>query len=116
MEYKQIIIIRNDLKMGKGKIAAQAAHASLEAYEKTLKEKPEWVSTWKKTGQAKIVLKTQTKKELTELFENIKKEVPATMIKDAGKTQIEAGEPTAIGIGPCPETKVNKFTKNLKLL
>ena len=116
MEFKQVIAVRADLKMGKGKIAAQSSHASLEAYEKTARERPEWVAEWKETGQAKIVVKVGSKKELIELFESAKRELPASLIRDAGRTQLEPGEPTAVGIGPCPESEVNKFTKGLKLL
>lgn len=116
MEYKQVIVVRKDLNMGTGKTAAQVAHASLEAYEKTTKKNPENISRWKEQGQAKIVLKVNSKKELLELFEKVKNVLPTSLIKDAGRTQIEAGEPTAIGIGPAAESDVNKFTKDLKLL
>ena len=116
MDLKQVIVVRNDLKMGKGKIGAQCAHASLAAYEKTLKQSPRWVSEWAQTGVAKIVLKVNSKKELLELFESVKNIFPAALIHDAGRTQIEAGEPTCIGIGPAPENEINKFTKDLKLL
>jgi len=84
MEMKQVIIIRSDLGMGKGKIAAQSSHASLAAYEKTLKKEPKWVEAWKEQGQAKIVLKVAGKKELLELFEKLKNLFPTCLIKDAG--------------------------------
>ena len=111
-----MIAVRTDLKMGKGKIAAQCCHASLEAYEKALKHSPRWVEEWKETGQAKVVVKILGKKGLLELFERAKRELPAALIKDAGRTQIEAGEPTCVGIGPAPESEIDKFTKELKLL
>src|SRR3989344_3825604 len=116
MEYKQEIIIRKDLGMGVGKTSAQTAHASLEAYEKAVREKPNWVREWKESGQTKIVVKVNSKKELLEMFEKTKKIFPTSLIKDAGRTQIEAGEPTAVAIGPAPENELNKFTKELKLL
>ena len=116
MEYKQIIVIRKDLGMGKGKIAAQSSHASLAAYEKTMKKSPEYVEAWKEQGQAKIGLQVDTKKDLLELFEELKNLFPVALIKDSGKTQIRSGEITAIGIGPVPENEINKYTKDLKLL
>ncbi|MCR4335173.1 MAG: peptidyl-tRNA hydrolase Pth2 [archaeon] len=116
MDYKQVIVIRADLGMGKGKIAAQSSHASLEAYEKTLLKDPKAIEQWKAQGQAKIVLKVNSKKELLELFQEMKNLFPCSLIKDAGRTQIEPGEPTAVGIGPAPESEINKFTKELKLL
>ena len=116
MELKQAIVIRQDLGMGKGKIGVQCAHASLAAYEKAQKQSPMWVEEWKSGGTAKIVLKIGSEKELLSLFEKVKKILPAALIKDAGRTQIEEGSPTCIGIGPAPEGEINKFTKDLKLL
>ncbi len=116
LEYKQVIVIRVDLNMGKGKLSSQAAHASVEAMEKTKIKFLEWVEEWKQTGTQKVVLKIGSEKELLELFETVKKEIPTALIKDAGRTQIKAGSATCIGIGPAPENLVNKFTGKLKLL
>ena len=115
-EFKQAIVVRTDLKMEKGKIAAQSAHASLAALEKTLQQHSEWVSEWKMRGQAKVVLKIGSEKELLELFEKAKKKLPCALIVDAGRTQIESGSKTCLGIGPAPEEKIDEFTKKLKLL
>lgn len=116
MNYKQVILVRTDLKMGKGKIAAQSSHASVEALEKTKKENPEWVEQWQIGGAAKVVLKVGSRKELLELFEELKKRFPTVLIKDAGLTQIKPGEPTTVGIGPVPENEIDEYTKELKLL
>ena len=116
MEYKQMLIVRTDLGMGKGKIAGQCAHASLAAYEKALKKESDWVDSWKEQGQAKIVVKVGSKEELLEWFEKLKKLFPCALIKDAGRTQIASGEVTCVGVGPAPENELNKFTKDLKLL
>lgn len=116
MEYKQAIVIRSDLQMGKGKIAAQSAHASLEAVEKTRSQKPDWYTEWKMQGQAKIVLKIGSEKELLELFENAKRKIPAALITDAGRTQTAPGSKTCLALGPAPEEKIDEFTKQLKLL
>jgi PTH2 family peptidyl-tRNA hydrolase len=116
MEFKQVIVVRADLKMGCGKISSQVAHASTEALEKTKARFPEWVQEWKEKGAEKVVLKINSEKELLELFEKTKKEIPSVLIKDAGKTQVKAGTSTCVGIGPCPENLVDKHTKQLKLL
>lgn len=116
MDYKQAIIVRKDLGMGAGKIAAQACHASLEAYEKAIIKEPKWVDEWKGNGQTKVVLKVNSKEELLQWFEKLKKLFPASLIKDAGRTQIAPGEATAVGVGPAPENELNKFIKELKLL
>ena len=61
---KQAIVIRSDLKMSKGKLAAQAAHASLEAYKKA---SPENAEKWESEGQKKVVLKVYGEKELIDI-------------------------------------------------
>ena len=116
MELKQVIVVRTDLGMGKGKIGAQCAHASLEAYEKAKKKNTALVEDWKNSGQAKVVVKVASEHELIALFEKVKNTLPASLIRDAGRTQIEEGSPTCVGIGPAPEAEINKFTKGLKLL
>ncbi len=116
MQFKQVIVVRSDLGMGKGKISAQVAHASLEAYEKAKKKNPQWVEAWKGSGQAKVVVKVVGAQKLLALFESVKNILPVALIHDAGRTQIEAGSVTCLGIGPGPESEINKFTKDLKLL
>lgn len=111
---KQAIIVRKDLKMKPGKIAAQAAHASLAALDKVQDEGI--VEDWKNSGMPKIVLKVNSEKELLDLFMQAKKELPCALIKDAGRTQVEPGTTTCMGIGPAEESKINKFTGKLKLL
>ena len=113
MGLKQAIVVRNDLGMGKGKIAAQASHASVDVLEKV---RPEVLEEWKQQGMKKIVLKVGSKKELLELFEQLKKLFPTALIKDAGKTEISPGEPTCIAIGPAEEIELDKFLGELKLL
>jgi len=68
-DYKQVIIVRQDLKMPKGKTAAQAAHASVEA---VLKSDKQIVKEWRQTGMAKIVLKVNSVKELIKLNQEAK--------------------------------------------
>jgi len=115
MEYKQAIIIRTDLGMKKGKIASQASHASLGAFLEAQRKDPKGTQEWL-SYQKKIVLKVESEKELLMLFEQTKNLLPHALIKDAGRTQIEPGSITALGIGPAKEDLIDKFTKNLKLL
>ncbi len=116
MDFKQAIIVRADLKMGKGKTASQCAHASLAALEKAMQKNSDWALAWKDYGQQKVVLKVNSEKELLELFELAKKKLPAALIKDAGHTQVNPGEITCMAIGPAPENEVDKLTGKLKLL
>ena len=116
MALKQVIVIRDDLEMGKGKIAAQVSHASLSAFRKAeLADK--WLARrWEAEGQKKVVLKVSSEGDLLQLFEQMKKEMPCALIRDAGHTQIEAGTVTCFGAGPAEEAKINKYTSELKLL
>lgn len=111
---KQALVVRTDLKMGKGKIAAQASHASIEAFLKAGKtEREEWLSE----GMKKIVVKVSGETELEKVFKDAKRErLPASIINDAGLTQLEPGTATAVGIGPADDDKVDKITGKLKLL
>ncbi len=51
-EFKQVIVARTDLKMGKGKLAAQVAHAALASAEESRRRNEEWYDEWKMQGQA----------------------------------------------------------------
>ncbi len=114
---KQAIVVRIDLKMGKGKVAAQVAHASLAAAEAAQQKKPSWYSGWKDGGQAKIVLKADSEQTLNELFQKARTAgLPASLIQDRGLTQVEAGTVTCLGIGPGPDSEVDAITGKLKLL
>jgi len=111
---KQVIIIRTDLKMGKGKIAAQSSHASVASM---LKARKEDMEEWMEGGMKKVVLKVASEKELLEISKKARKEkLPHELIIDAGLTQIEPGSATALGIGPAEDAKINKLTGKLKLL
>lgn len=113
MSLKQAIVVRTDLKMGRGKIAAQSAHASVSALNKiTSYAFNEWVSD----GMKKIVLRIENKKGLLDLFNKAKKKFPAALVKDAGLTQVRAGEPTCIAIGPADEIDLDLLTGKLRLL
>ncbi|MBN1923255.1 MAG: peptidyl-tRNA hydrolase [Nanoarchaeota archaeon] len=117
MELKQAIIVRTDLKMDKGKIAAQASHASVAAYHKSLQKNKDKADEWFDSGMQKIVLKASSKEELMKLKEKAARaSLVAEVIKDAGRTQIPAGSITALGIGPEIEDKIDAVIKDLKLL
>jgi peptidyl-tRNA hydrolase, PTH2 family len=114
---KQAIVVRSDLKMGKGKVAAQVAHASLAAAEATQQRKPGWYEGWKSEGQAKIVLKVESEEALNELFRRARSAgLPASLVQDRGLTQVEPGTVTCLGIGPGPDAEIDGVTGKLKLL
>jgi len=113
---KQVIVLRADLKLGVGKLAAQAAHASLEAYKAARERGPEVVERWEGEGQKKVVLRVEGEEELVGLYEKVKGELPCALIRDAGLTQLPPGTITALGIGPWGEGEIDKYTGKLKLL
>jgi len=115
---KQVIIVRKDLDMKCGKIAAQVAHASIMSMEKTGINNSNWVSDWKEEcGQIKVILKVNSGSELNDYFiEIINAKLPVVKVHDAGKTQIEPNTVTCIGIGPVPAERIDPIIKDLKLL
>ncbi|XP_014361238.2 peptidyl-tRNA hydrolase 2, mitochondrial [Papilio machaon] len=116
-EYKLVLVVRTDLNMGKGKIAAQCSHAAVGAFEKAQKKDPESLKIWQSTGQAKIALKSDSLDEIKQINDNAKKMgLITSMIRDAGRTQIAANSITVLGIGPAPKDIVDKVTGHLKLL
>jgi peptidyl-tRNA hydrolase, PTH2 family len=111
---KQALLIRHDLKLPKGKMAVQCAHASVDA---VLKADEKLVKKWRKEGMAKIVLKVNDEKELIKLFQAAKDEgVVASLITDAGKTVVAPGTKTAVAIGPAEEEEIDALVGHLKLV
>jgi len=117
-EFKQVILVRTDLKMSTGKKCAQACHASVSASDLTrtdTKTKSAWKS-WKNTGQKKVILKVN-KEIMEEVYKKVlKNKIPCFLVKDAGLTQLEPGTTTALGIGPALSTEIDSITGDLQLL
>ena len=116
-EYKQVLIIRTDLQMGKGKIAAQAGHAAISAAQDAYVHHKKWWDAWLYEGQKKVAVKVQTEKELCDLEEAAEDlGLPHALIVDRGFTQIPEGSITCLGIGPAPSAMIDRLTGQLKLL
>lgn len=112
-QYKQVIILRNDLGMSKGKMIAQGAHASLKAYEKSSEKD---IKNWKQKGSKKIVLQA-SEDEINQVMKDAETQnLIFTQIKDAGHTEVKPGTKTAIAIGPAKEKDIDKVTGQLKLI
>lgn len=111
---KQVIVVRNDLKMSKGKTAAQACHACLGAYKKADSDK---IRLWEQEGQKKVIVKVNSLEELFEIKEIAKKNnVPNFIVKDAGRTELPTSTITCLGVGPDTDEIIDKVTQDLKLL
>lgn len=116
---KQVIVMRKDLNLRKGKLAAQAAHASVRSivssggtvYPDTR------VNLWLETGMPKIVVGCNTEDELFQLVSKAEEtSVRFTIIKDAGSTEVAPGTITCCAFGPDEDHKIDVITGDLKLL
>jgi len=115
--YKQTIVIRADLKMGKGKLAAQSSHASLSAYKAVSRIQPAVVRAWEEEGQKKVVLKVGSEEQLLEYYNKGKAAgIPCELIRDAGHTQVEPGTLTCFAAGPWKEGELDAIFGKLKLM
>ncbi len=113
-DHKQVILVREDLKMSAGKTAAQACHACVET---VLRSDQNIVEAWREQGMKKVILKVKDEKELHEIEKQAKKEkLTAALVRDAGHTEVKAGTITCLGIGPDKTEKIDKVTGKLKLL
>lgn len=123
-DVKQVIIIRRDLGMRRGKEIAQGAHASMAFISQSIREAAGgeiWLSAaeqeWFLGKFAKIVLQVETEEELRELYRKAREaRLEAYLITDSGRTEF-AGVPTitALAIGPDYSSNIDPITKDLKL-
>jgi PTH2 family peptidyl-tRNA hydrolase len=115
--YKQVIVFRSDLKLSRGKTAAQAGHAAVSAAEEARKHRKEWFDGWFREGQCKIAVKVPNEKSLSEVEIHAKEMgLPCALIVDRGLTEIPPDTVTCLGIGPAPYEKIDKITGTLPLL
>lgn len=125
MVSKQVILIRKDIKMSKGKAIAQGSHAAVNCIMDSLmthrfktydEDNPLYV--WGNTGKTKVILGIDSLEELEDI-ENKANELGLVTSKiiDEGRTEFN-GVPTvtALGIGPDDEDIINSITGKLKLL
>ncbi|CAB4271755.1 unnamed protein product [Prunus armeniaca] len=101
-DFKMVLVVRNDLKMGKGKIAAQCSHATLGLYKKLLHRAPKALNRWEMCAQPKVVVKIESEEDMLVLQERAKSlKLPTHITIDAGRTQIAPNSRTVMAIlGP----------------
>jgi len=117
VEFKQVIVVRKDLRMGIGKIASQVGHAAVLGVERSRKLNKSWLRNWLNEGQPKIVVRVNSLDELLQVQSDAEKlMIPLVIIQDRGLTQIPTGTVTCIGIGPAPSDIIDEVTSELKLL
>jgi len=112
-----VIVVRWDLKLSGGKMAAQVAHAAVNCAFVAKRRTPDWFEKWYMEGQRKVVVKAPGLKELFLAKEQAEAlGLVTSLITDAGMTQIPPNTVTCLGIGPGPENIVDKVTGELKLV
>ena len=111
---KQVIVVNSALKLPKGKLAAQVAHAAVAGF---LMAPDSSRKVWLEQGMPKTVLAGKDDAHILEIFQQAKEaNLPAHLIQDAGRTVIPAGTITCVGIGPAPEEEIDRITGLLKLV
>ena len=114
MPYKQAILVRTDLRLPKGKLAVQAAHAAVEG---VLQSKKEAVNAWRDEGMAKVVLRVANETELMAFLDTAKAAgLVALFVSDAGRTVVPPGTVTCGVIGPDEAAKIDAIVGRLRLL
>jgi PTH2 family peptidyl-tRNA hydrolase len=113
---KQVIVLIKELALTKGKMSVQASHASIGAYKKAKAMHPDIVKAWELGGEKKVAVYVEKTSDLFELFHKIPEAVPKVVITDAGRTHLEPGTVTCMGLGPYHEDELDKYTRDLKLV
>ncbi len=120
-EIVQYIILRGDLGLPKGKIAAQAGHAvqlAIRAVERSGDERAlRYLGTWEAGSYTKIALKVAGPEDLDALCCRLAAAgVLHARVVDEGRTVIEPGTVTAVGLQPLPRSEAAAFVAGLRLL
>ncbi|CAI2381157.1 unnamed protein product [Moneuplotes crassus] len=117
LQCKMIIIVRKDLGMSTGKIAAQVGHAVLGLYKEASVEYPEKVAQWEMLSWPKIVLEAESEAQMDELRAKAEEaNICHFQVQDAGRTEVEPNTKTVLALGPDLNSNIDPITGSLKLL
>ena len=115
MAVKLAVVVRTDLDMGRGKIAAQVAHAAVAAALGSLGTAD--FAAWLREGQPKVVLKVRTAGQLEDVVRRGQESgLPVEVISDACRTQVAPGTLTCCALGPAESHRIDAVTAGLTLL
>jgi len=115
VQTKLVLVVRADLGMGRGKVAAQAAHAAVAAALAAIGTAA--FRAWLQDGQPKVVLRVAGQDDLLAIADQASAAgLPVQVIRDAGRTQVAAGTPTCCAVGPAEDDRVDAVTGALSLL
>ena len=138
-EAKQVLVVRKDLRMRKGKIAAQCAHASMKVLLDKMSNKESIYSVfakqhiirrtlligetspfnnWLEGSFTKICVYVESETELEEIYQNAKNAgVDSSLIIDSGRTEFNnVPTKTVVAVGPGWNDEIDKVTGHLPLL
>ena len=111
-----MVVVRTDLGLSKGKMAAQVSHAAVNCTLKSKKSDSSNFTNWFSEGQKKVVLKASGESELRKLQQHAREMgLISSLITDAGLTEIPPGTVTCIGIGPSSDSDIDSITGNYSL-
>ncbi len=117
MEYKLVVVIRDDLRMTPGKLAVQVAHAAVSCTIDAKSKRADWFARWYREGQRKVVLRAEDLEELRTLEAKAARAgLPRALITDAGLTELPPNTTTCLGIGPAPAGSIDPVTGSLPLM
>jgi PTH2 family peptidyl-tRNA hydrolase len=120
MDTKQVIVMRRDLKMRRGKEIAQGCHASLAFLTRRVEsgsKLPKHVQEWMEGSYAKVCVRVDSETELLEIANKAKElGVECHVVTDSGRTEFH-GVPTktCLALGPDYCDKINNITGHLQL-
>lgn len=135
-DVKQIIVMRKDLGMRKGKMIAQGGHAVLKIFLDRMRYEPNddhshvldvgdefgvhssAVLKWMKEGFKKVCVQVNSEEELLQINKEAEEAgLPVALICDSGKTEFNGvATYTCLAIGPASSKHIDKITGGLKLL
>jgi peptidyl-tRNA hydrolase, PTH2 family len=115
MAAKLVLVVRTDLGMGRGKIAAQVAHAAVTA---ALAARGGGdFAAWLRDGQPKVVVQVTSGEQLQEIARQARAAgLPVELVHDAGRTQLAPGTLTCCAVGPAEASRIDAVTAGLSLL
>jgi peptidyl-tRNA hydrolase, PTH2 family len=115
MAEKLVLVVRADLGMGRGKIAAQVAHAAVAAALAACGG--DGFAAWLADGQPKVVLRAASAEQLQQIVEQGRAAgLPVELVHDAGRTQLAPGTATCCALGPAAASLIDAVTGELPLL
>lgn len=108
-----VLVVRSDLKMGKGKIAAQCCHAAIGLWTET--KESSLTQSWAGSDYPHQIYKVTSEEQLVALGQQAQAaKLPWYLVADAGRTQIDPGSKTVLGIGPCARSALAPLTSSLR--